>query len=109
MGRQFAYFFQPQGREHMMTAFADDPFGRMHMGALTWNDQGEIQGVHVKPQYRRRGVATGMFNAATELANSESEWIPTPEHSPNRTESGDAWAKAVGGVVPPLQNVLPSE
>jgi hypothetical protein len=34
---------------------------------------------------------------------SKSEGLPVPEHSPVRTKAGDAWAKKVGGKVPPLK------
>lgn len=110
MGRQFAYFFpvMPGASEHEITAFIDDSFGRMHLGSLAWNQEGEITGVYVPKRLRRRGIATAMFNVAHEVAEGMEDMNP-PKHSADRTFEGDAWAKAVGGVIPSLRTSLPPQ
>jgi len=110
MGRQFAYFFpvMPGASEHEITAFIDDSFGRMHLGSLAWNQEGEITGVYVPKRLRRRGIATAMFNVAHEVAEGMEDMNP-PKHSADRTFEGDAWAKAVGGVIPSLRTSPPPQ
>lgn len=109
MGRQFAYYFPVSASDdHQVNAFIDDPFGRMHMGSLRWNQEGEITGVYVPKRLRRRGIATAMFKIAHEVAEGMEDMNP-PEHAADRTPEGDAWAKAVGGVIPPLRTSLPSQ
>jgi GNAT superfamily N-acetyltransferase len=53
-----------------------------------------IDDMSVSPDYRRRGIATQMYQTAV-----EHEGAPI-QHSPERTNAGDAWAKSVGGVRP---------
>lgn len=57
-------------------------------------DHGEIWGVEVAQHYRRKGIATAMYKEA------KRRNIPI-KHSSVRTDAGDAWAKKVGGEVPP--------
>ena len=66
------------------------------IGAMTWNAK-EIGKVF--SDRKRQGVATAMWEEAHRLAG-ESNRIPTPKHSGQRTDEGDAWARAVGGRLP---------
>ena len=82
-------------------------------GSLTWSDYrktpfpdeetGRIENVEVSSEERRKGVATSMYEMARKLAQESRGAIPYPEHSPARTATGDKWARAVGGYVPPLE------
>lgn len=78
---------------------------RKFVGGMRWSadetkhyDRGEITDVKVNAEHRRKGVATAMYNYAV---NSGIE--PAPQHSPARSEAGDAWAYKTGGHVPPLR------
>lgn len=66
-------------------------------GSMVWN-QREIRNIEVHPDFQRRGIATAMWNEGQRLA--ESSRIPSPKHSSDRTDAGDAWARSVGGRLP---------
>lgn len=73
-----------------------DP-GTRPMGSLSWHHKtGEIKGVYTDPEHQRQGVASSLYVNAQEIA-STTRGVPKPKHSPHRTESGEAWSKAVGG------------
>lgn len=74
------------------------------VGVLHWrkksnstsrSNAGQVDWVEVDPSYRRSGIGRQMWEHAQELGLR-----PSPKHSVERTDSGDAWAKAVGGRVP---------
>jgi hypothetical protein len=81
---------------HRVQAFAGPT--NTHVGDLLWNAKG-IRNVIVSPDQQRRGVATAMWHEGHRLA-AENAKIPTPKHSPDRTQAGDAWARSVGGRLP---------
>lgn len=56
---------------------------------------GQIDWVGVAPEHRRQGLATAMLEHARGL-----DLKPSPKHSPERTDDGDAWARSVGGRLP---------
>lgn len=78
--------------------------------------EGEISSVDVyEPKDRRKGIATKMLTIARGLSHVTQPYAPvssrgmnlpedytflSPEHSPERTQSGDKWARAVGGKIP---------
>lgn len=68
---------------------------------------GEILALEVAQPWRRRGLATAVWKLANDLTE-ELRWLP-PGHSPTRTPEGDAWARAVGGLVPKLEAAKPFE
>lgn len=73
--------------------------GFHHMVPIAWlrwmaGEDGEILDVYVAAEYRRRGLATVLLEVATGLAE-EQGWSK-PEHSGQRTSSGEAWALAHG-------------
>ena len=97
---QFNYPFiddvEPEG-EHAIRASIKDK----DIGSLIWHAKsGEITHLHVDQPFRRRGVATGMWNAAHKEADERG--ITYPEHSRRRSTEGDRWARFVGGHLPPL-------
>ena len=67
--------------------------GRMELDPMAEDGQPhEIKDVAV--ELRRHGIATAMYRHAEQAGLR-------PVHSPNRTDRGDAWARSVGGVIPP--------
>lgn len=55
---------------------------------------GEIEWVHTLPPHRRQGVASALFNVATQMDLGQST---RPVHSPSRTDDGYEWSKKAGG------------
>jgi hypothetical protein len=84
------------GKYHRIQAFAGP--NQAHVGEMLWTSK-RISNILVGGQFQRRGVATSMWNEGHRLA-SENARIPAPKHSSDRTNAGDAWARAVGGRVP---------
>ena len=102
-GPQWRYTYQApnphnyQNEEHIIRAAT--PEGR-EIGRLRWwTVGGAVSDVAVSPNFRRRGVATGMWNEAYRL-NAQDPDIVSPSHSSSRTDEGDAWARSVGGELP---------
>jgi hypothetical protein len=89
----------PEPEVHSVVARHPD---KGQVGHLYWHpDSGEIKDVLVQGEHEGKGLGTQMYKVAQSA--SKSEGLPTPEHSPVRTKAGDAWAKKVGGKVPPLK------
>jgi GNAT superfamily N-acetyltransferase len=73
--------------------------GGEEMGHIEWHkDRGEILRVHVEKPYRRLGVAQTLFHEAKTIARNQG--LTEPVHSADRSDMGNKWAKAVGGVLP---------
>ena len=97
---QFQYWRTPKGptegpvvedNAHIVEASKDgNPIGKLVWSAKTR----EIRNIEVSDQYRRQGVATGMWNYAQSLDS------PKPRHSSDRTDAGDAWARSVSSRLP---------
>ena len=69
------------------------------VGSLEWScHSGFVQLVEVREDLRRRGIATELWFRALR-ASREHSWR-APRHSTQRSPSGDAWARSVGGLVP---------
>ena len=67
---------------------------------MSWHHQtGEIRGVYTDPEHQRQGVASSLYQHGQEIA-STTRGVPKPRHSTFRTNSGDAWARSVGGRLP---------
>ena len=66
------------------------------VGSMKWDsdDDGEVAMIQVHPGWRRRGVATALWRVAVEIVESQG-WA-APQHSPQRTAEGDAWARTMG-------------
>jgi GNAT superfamily N-acetyltransferase len=62
-------------------------------------DTSRIRDVYVDEEHRQKGLATAMFNYANQLSQKHAA-IPSPEHSPHRTDMGDNWAHSTGHFVP---------
>lgn len=84
----------PEYEDHEI--FATHPKTGKEIGYLSWSPawENKVMDVYVVPHYRRRGVATAMWNEANRIA-SESDEVDYPEHSSSRTDAGDKWAQSV--------------
>lgn len=70
------------------------------VGRIQWRENtGEINDIRVAPEHQRKGVATAMYRMAQQLSGEYG--VLPPKHSDDRSDQGDAWARAVGGEVPP--------
>ena len=67
--------------------------GKLYLGNETKNGTRKIRNIYIRPEFRRQGIATGLYNYA--VANELK-----PRHSADRTDEGDAWAKSLGGWIP---------
>jgi GNAT superfamily N-acetyltransferase len=86
--------------EHHITVHTKD--GRP-IGSMRWDpDDGEIYHIDVASDHRRKGIATAMWRLGHQLSNEYG--IQAPHHSRDRSDQGDAWAKTVGGELPPRIN-----
>ena len=73
------------------------------VGYIEWdNDDGTVNTIFVGRPYRRMGIATMLWEKATEMSESNG-WEP-PQHSDARSEEGDAFAQSIGGYVPHLRD-----
>ena len=70
------------------------------VGHLYWHPRtGTIRDVLVSGEHQGQGIATQMYRMAQRAAATVKR-VPQPKHSQDRTDAGDAWAKAVGGRLP---------
>ena len=71
------------------------------VGYIEWDkDDGETEKIYVGEPYRRKGVASHIWEIATDWANDNKQ-LP-PEHSSRRSKEGEAFAQSVGGYIPRL-------
>lgn len=95
---QFKYD-SPGPGAHQLGAYQ----GEQKVGHMLWDRKsGSILELRTHPDYRRQGVATGMFNHA-------QSFDPPAKHHSSRTPEGDAFAKSTGTPVPKLRKKIPSE
>lgn len=69
--------------------------GDINVGGISWRANYEIESLWVGPDYRRQGIATELYEKAQEHTEGKIK------HSAYRTREGDAWARSVGGYLPP--------
>jgi len=105
--QQFPYTFNftpsQEGEHHKVSAFHKDD----RVGLMKWDpDTGEVKDLQVHPEHRLRGVARGMWDFAQRQTKPQTPGVDyaddvvAPKHSSERTDAGDAFAKAIGGKVP---------
>lgn len=102
---KFAYEFDPLESLHTLQATHEptqQAAGFMSWGT-SWEDEdggeGVLNSIDVYPKFRRKGVATAMWNHAKDLAKTDKN-ISYPIHSTFRTHEGDVWANSTGDFVP---------
>jgi hypothetical protein len=62
------------------------------VGHLTWHRHTRVvRYVWVAPEYRRRGIATGMWHTATSFSSP----VSVPVHAPLLSEDGEAWVASL--------------
>lgn len=70
------------------------------IGAIRWlHKTGEVRSIETYPGHRREGIATDLWHEAHRVAG-ETRGVKPPKHSPERTDSGEAWARSLGGRLP---------
>lgn len=68
-------------------------------GEMNWHPKTHaITNVHVQEEHRRQGLATAMWDMGQSMR-------PRPQHSADRTNAGEAWARSVGGRLPRRKQV----
>lgn len=70
------------------------------VGYIEWDEDGEVNTIHIGDKLRRMGLGTHLWELATQLSE-KAGWEP-PQHSSRRTEAGDAFAQSIGGYIPRL-------
>ena len=73
-----------------------------YLSNMVVDHDGEVNAIETHPKMRRQGLATELWHAANEHAET-TPGVPKPTHSRSRTRAGDSWAKKVGGEVPPVR------
>lgn len=70
------------------------------IGWIRWqsNDEGRIAHIEIAKEYRRRGLATFLYDYAKTI--SLEKGITPPRHHEVRTEAGEEWANSIGDEVP---------
>jgi hypothetical protein len=73
------------------------------LGYIEWSvDDGVVEKIFVGRDMRRQGLATYLWELATEM--SENNGLESPEHSSRRTKEGDSFARSIGGYIPHLDD-----
>jgi hypothetical protein len=81
------------------TGSSEDP-GIEPISSMSWSHKtGEIQGIYTHHEHQRRGHATRMWHESQRIAG-ETRGVVNPRHSADRTTSGEAWARSLGGRLP---------
>jgi hypothetical protein len=88
-GLVFTHKEQPYGEITIEASHPELGF----LGSMRLSKYREVKDIRVGEPFRRKGVATGMWNYAKAQGFN-------PEHSDSRTKDGDAWAASTGDYVP---------
>jgi GNAT superfamily N-acetyltransferase len=97
LGIQFHYQTVDTGASkprHLLQARRGDE----QVGSMMWSNK-DVRQITVAPEHQRQGIATALWHEGHRLA-AENRAVPQPKHSADRTDSGDAWARSVGGKLP---------
>jgi len=95
--KQFVSLSHTEGK-YMHHIDAHDQDGQM-VGSMDWNKRSKrVMNVSVSTRLRRQGIASNMWDLANQVAKDKGQ--VGPQHSYDRTDLGDAWAKSVGGRLP---------
>jgi GNAT superfamily N-acetyltransferase len=100
-GGYYAYYSLKLNNDDRVPYHELHLFSKDHtpVGRLEWSHEtGEIHNIDVAKDHRRRGVATAAYQLAHRLASEYG--VTPPKHSRDRSDQGDAWARAVGGELP---------
>lgn len=75
---------------------ATDQISDQVVGEMSWYSNGDIADISVSRTFRRRGIATGMYNYAFSCGVDVF-----PVHVSDRTDAGELWANSLGEDIPP--------
>lgn len=93
-------FGDEQMADHERGIYAAYPEGHPKAGygaVLKWHkDTGHVTEIETHPSVRREGLAAAAWHEARRRGHDV-------KHSADRSDEGDAWAKSVGGHLPPLK------
>jgi hypothetical protein len=70
------------------------------IGYIEWGRNSDIWGVEVDKTRQHRGIATQLYRRASKINGGRLL------HSANRTAAGDAFARKVGGHLPPRSDMV---
>lgn len=65
------------------------------IGEIAWNKKTGVAKIAIHPEYRRQGVGTALWQAATEYAVKFKHIPPSASASTTRTDAGDAFLKKI--------------
>jgi GNAT superfamily N-acetyltransferase len=65
---------------------------------IDWELNGELYYIKVPEQYRRKGIATRLWNAANDYTKANN--LPKLTHSEYRSNDGEAWARSFNVELP---------
>jgi GNAT superfamily N-acetyltransferase len=88
-------------RNHPHWYIMSDAQSGKYISNMVLNREGKVDAIETHPKLRRQGLASELWHAAQQHAET-TPGVPTPQHGTSRTRAGDAWAKKVGGDVPPV-------
>lgn len=88
-------------RQHPHLYLLSDKQSGKYLSNMVIGHEGKVDAVETHPKMRRQGLASELWHAAQQHAET-TPGVPTPQHSTSRTRAGDAWAKKIGGDVPPV-------
>lgn len=74
-----------------------------YLSNMVLDHEGKVSAVETHPDFRKQGLAKKLWGIAQE---NTDQGAPAPQHSAMRTKEGEAWAKKVGGEVPPRSGEL---
>jgi predicted GNAT family acetyltransferase len=95
--KQFVSLSHTEGK-YLHHIDAHDQDGAM-VGSMEWNKRSKrVMNVSVSTRLRRQGIASHMWDLANQVAKEKGQ--VGPQHSYERTDLGDEWAKSVGGRLP---------
>jgi hypothetical protein len=69
--------------------------GQGQLGTLTWLKDGRIGDIHVTASAQGKGIGSEMWRQAQQATGGKLR------HHANRTDAGEAFARKVGGHIPP--------
>lgn len=93
------FHYEKVGKLHYLEAQKEGEV----VGKLNWeHPSGNISGIYVPKEHRRKGIATALFTEGKRL--SAERGIPTPKITNDQTNEGEAWVKSLGVRVPKNKN-----
>lgn len=73
------------------------------VGHIEWDENpSEVSSIQVSPKHQRKGIATAMYNMASDLPTKYQI-----EHADDRTPEGEAWSQTTSNYYPSRSNVHP--